>query len=35
MSLKVGNLKTVYYGTESLTNLDAKTWNLLPSISHI
>ena len=27
-SLKVGNLKTVYYGTESLTNLGAKTWNL-------
>ena len=23
-SLKIGNLKTVYYGTESLTNLGAK-----------
>ena len=23
-SLKIGNLKTVYYGTESLTNLSAK-----------
>ena len=23
-SLKIGNFKTVYYGTESLTNLDAK-----------
>ena len=30
-SLKIGNLKTVYYGTESLTNLDAKIWNLLPN----
>ena len=29
-SLKIGNLKTVYYGTESLTNLGAKIWNLLP-----
>ena len=28
-SLKIGNLKTVYYGTESLTNLGAKSWNLL------
>ena len=28
-SLKIGNLKTVYYGTESLTNLGAKIWNLL------
>ena len=28
-SLKVGNLKTVYYGTESLANLGAKIWNLL------
>ena len=24
-SLKIGNLKTVYYGTESLINLGAKT----------
>ena len=30
-SLKIGNLKTVYYGTESLTNLGAKNWNLLPN----
>ena len=30
-SPKIGNLKTVYYGTESLTNLCAKIWNLLPS----
>ena len=30
-SLKIGNLKTAYYGTESLTNLGAKTWNLLPN----
>ena len=30
-SLRIGNLKTVYYGTESLTNLDAKIWNLLPN----
>ena len=30
-SLKIGNLKTVYYGTESLTNLGAKIWNLLPN----
>ena len=29
--LKIGNLKTVYYGTESLTNLGAKIWNLLPN----
>ena len=28
-SLKLGNLKTVYYGTESLTNLSAKIWNLI------
>ena len=28
-SLKIGNLKTVYYGTECLTNLGAKLWNLL------
>ena len=28
-SLKIGNLKTVYYGTESLTNLGVKIWNLL------
>ena len=27
-SLKIGNLKTVYYRTESLTNLGAKNWNL-------
>ena len=30
-SLKIGNLKTAYYGTESLTNLGAKIWNLLPN----
>ena len=30
-SLKIGNLKTVCYGTESLTNLGAKIWNLLPN----
>ena len=30
-SLKIGNLKTVYYGTESLTNLGAKIRNLLPN----
>ena len=30
-SLKMGNLKTVYYGTESLINLGAKIWNLLPN----
>ena len=30
-SLKFGNLKTVYYGTESLTNLGAKIWNFLPN----
>ena len=30
-SLKIGNLKTVYYGTEFLTNLGAKIWNLLPN----
>ena len=30
-SLKIGNLKTVYYGTESLTNLGVKIWNLLPN----
>ena len=28
-SLKIGNLKTVYYETESLTNLGAKIRNLL------
>ena len=27
----MGNLKTVYYGTESLTNLGARIWNLLPN----
>ena len=27
-SLKMGNLKTVYYGTESLTKLGAENWNL-------
>ena len=30
-SLKIGNLKTVYYGTESLTNLDVKIWNIQPN----
>ena len=30
-SLKIGNLKTVYYGTESLSNIGAKIWNLLPN----
>ena len=30
-SLKIGNLKTVYYGTESFTNLGVKIWNLLPN----
>ena len=30
-SLKIGNLKTVYYGTESLINLGANIWNLLPN----
>ena len=30
-SLKIGNLKTVYYGTKSLINLGAKIWNLLPN----
>ena len=30
-SLKIGNLKTVYYGTESLTNLGTKIRNLLPN----
>ena len=30
-SLKIGNLKIVYYGIESLANLDAKIWNLLPN----
>ena len=30
-SLKIGNLKTVYYGTGSLTNLGAKIWILLPN----
>ena len=27
----MGNLKTVYYGTESLTNLGPKIWNILPN----
>ena len=31
-SLKIGNLKTVCYGTESLTTLGAKIWNLLPNL---
>ena len=26
-SLKIGNLKTVSYGTETLSNLAAKIWN--------
>ena len=30
-SLKIGNLKTVYDGTESLTNLGPKIWNVLPN----
>ena len=30
-SLKIGNLKTAYYGTESFTNLGAKIWDLLPN----
>ena len=30
-SLEIGNLKTVYSGTKSLTNLGAKIWNLLPN----
>ena len=30
-SLKIGNVKTVYYGTESLTYSSAKIWNLLPN----
>ena len=30
-SLKISNLKSVYYGTESLTNLGEKIWNLLPN----
>ena len=30
-SLKIGNLKTAYYGTESLINLGAKIGNLLPN----
>ena len=30
-SKKIGNLETVYYGTEPLTNLEAKIWNLLPN----
>ena len=29
-SLKIGNLKTVFYETESFNNLGAKIWNLLP-----
>ena len=28
-SLKIGNVKTVYYGTECLANLRDKIWNLL------
>ena len=30
-SLKIGNLKTVHCGTESLTNLGPKIWNVLPN----
>ena len=30
-SVKISDLKTVYYGTESLTNLGAKIWNLQPN----
>ena len=30
-SLKRGNLKTAHYGTEYLTTLCAKIWNLLPN----
>ena len=30
-SLKVVNLKTIFYGTESLTDLTAKIQNLLPN----
>ena len=30
-SLKIGHLKTIYYGTESVTNLGVKIWNLLPN----
>ena len=30
-SLKIGNLKTVCYGRESLTNLGEEIWNLLPN----
>ena len=29
-SLKIGNLRTVCYGTKSVTNLGEKSWNLLP-----
>ena len=29
--LKIGNLKTDHYGTESLTNLGAKIRNLVPN----
>ena len=29
--LKISNVKTVYYWTESLTNLGIKIWNLLPN----
>ena len=29
ISLKIDNLKTVYYRTKSLTNLGATIWNLL------
>ena len=30
-SLKIAKLKSVYYGAESLINLGAKIWNLLPN----
>ena len=30
-SLKIGNLRTVNYGTVSLTNLGVKIWNILPN----
>ena len=30
-SLKIGNLKTIYYGTKSFANLGAKIWNFLPN----
>ena len=29
--LKIGNLKTIYYGTKSFANLGAKIWNFLPN----